>query len=743
MGSSGTGGSDGLMVFADEVEEVPCSGSVSWKILIVDDDPDVHSTTKLALRGLSVDGRPLTFVDAYSAAEAFDQLKQKKDFSVALVDVVMESDSSGLNLVQDIRKKLNNHNVRLILRTGQPGYAPEAETIRLYDINDYKTKSELTSVRLLTSIAIAIRSYSQITQLDANRNGLNQVLAATSELGRCSDIKEFASSVTLHLCALLQADKDCLVCADLNPASEPPFILAAEGQYESLFGMPLTDLPETQMRQQLTSVLHSKQHALLHDGVCLHFAGTDSQALIAFVKRPLAITASEKSLLDVFCSNISVAFKNLQLYSSIEQLAYQDPLVDLPNRNGFIAEIELQLSQPSLRSKAIALVDLDNFSYINSVLDEAFGDEILKAVAQRIKSQMSACSFVARVSGDVFGILSDAENLSPARIEALFEEPFALHRNEPLRISASSGLILLNDEPRGANEVLKNAGVALKQAKQFHRGSAVFFATELANAARDRMQLLSRLRTAFSSERLKLHFQPFIRLNDGAATGAECLLRWQTDDGQFIPPDQFIPLAEQSGMMVALGHWITRTALRWRSGLGERVEDSFRVAINVSLAQLKEDDFVESMVRDIQELGLQAQHVELELTETVAAHDVADVTEKLKQLGELGISIALDDFGTGYSSLSILSCLPIDRLKIDRSFVSGSSADEPKFSMAHTIIELADNFQLRTIAEGIETKEQLVALQKIGCQEGQGYFFSRPLDEKAFDAFLSKLNSQP
>ena len=415
MGSSGKGGSHNLMVFADDVEEVSSSGSVPWKILIVDDDPDVHSTTKLALKGFSVDGCPLTFVDAYSAAEAFDQLKQNKDFSVALVDVVMESDISGLNLVQDIRKKLNNHNVRLILRTGQPGYAPESETIRLYDINDYKTKSELTSVRLLTSIAITIRSYSQIKQLDANRNGLNQVLAATSEIGRCSDIKEFASSVTLHLCALLQAEKDCLVCADI-------------------------------------------------------------QALIAFVKRPRAITASEKSLLDVFCSSISVALKNLQLYNSIEQLAYQDPLVDLPNRNRFIAEIELQLGQLALRSKAIALVDLDNFSYINSVLDEAFGDEILKAVAQRIKSQMSACSFVARVSGDVFGVLSDAENLSPTRIEALFEEPFALHRNEPLRISATSGLILLNDKPRGANEVLKNAGVALKQAKQFHRGSAVFFA---------------------------------------------------------------------------------------------------------------------------------------------------------------------------------------------------------------------------------------------------------------------------
>nr|WP_284047043.1 EAL domain-containing protein [Halomonas llamarensis] len=647
----------------------------------------------------------------------------------------MESDNSGLDLVQDIRDKLNNHRIRLILRTGQPGYAPESDTIRLYDINDYKTKSELTRVRLLTSIAIAIRSYSQIKQLEANRNGLEEVLAATSELGRFSDLKAFASGIASHLCALLKVDRDCLICADLKPLGNAAYILAAEGYYSHWIGMPLAAVPETQVRQQLTSVLNNKQHAL-HDGLCLYFPGTDNQALAAFIKWPRAITASDRRLLEVFCSNISVAFENLQLYRSIEQLAYQDPLVGLPNRNGFLAEIEHQISQPAQTAKAVALVDLDNFSYMNSVLDDAFGDEILQAVAQRLTSQLSDNCFVARVSGDVFGVLSHVDDLTPERIEAVFAEPFALHRNEPLRISATSGLIILDQKPLGATDILKNVGVALKQAKHFHRGKTVFFAPELADAARDRMQLLSRLRTAFSDEHLKLHFQPFIRLHDGVTTGAECLLRWQTSDGQFIPPDQFIPLAEQSGMMVALGHWITRTALRWRSGLVGRVDDAFRVAINVSLVQLKEDDFVESMMRNIQEQGLQGHHVELELTESVAADDVIDVSQKLKQLGKHGVSIALDDFGTGYSSLSILSNLPIDRLKIDRSFVSGNAADQPRFSMAQTIMELAGNFQMRTIAEGIETEEQRVALQEAGCQEGQGYFFSRPLDEQRFDEWL-------
>ncbi|MBF56255.1 MAG: diguanylate cyclase [Halomonas sp.] len=725
------------LVFSEDIAELASPMPAPWKILIVDDDPDVHAATKLALKGSLIEERTLSFVDAYSAAEGLSLLEQDADFAVALIDVVMESDDSGLNLVQNIRDKLNNHSIRLILRTGQPGYAPESDTIRLYDINDYKTKAELTRIRLFTSVTIAIRSYSQIKQLEAKRDGLKQILAATSELTRLTNGQNFSSVVIKQLCVLLKTERECLVCAASHGHNEPPFIVAATGHFSSWLNMPLASLPNERIRTHLTQALNERQH-LFHDGVCVYFPGKDNQALAAFVDMPRAISSSEQRLLAVLCGNIAVAYENFQLYRSIEQLAYQDPLVCLPNRNGFVAEIERQMRLNATTPQAVVLVDLDNFTYINSVLDDAYGDDILRAVAQRLCSQLSKSLCIARVSGDVFGILGDASDLTPESIETVFAEPFRLHQNEPLRLSATSGLIILDKTSRHAMEILKNAGVALKQAKHFHRGKTVLFATELADAARDRMQLLSRLRVAFSSERLTLHFQPFIRLHDGAAMGAECLLRWQTAEGQHIPPDHFIPLAEQSGMIVALGDWVIRTALRWRAGLIGRVDDTFRVAINVSLVQLIEDNFVANILHYIHTQGLQGYHVEIELTESMAAHDINSVIQKLKQMREHGISIAIDDFGTGYSSLSILSSLPIDRLKIDRSFVSGDAANQPHFGIAHTVIELATNLQMHTIAEGIETESQRDTLRQNGCLEGQGYLFSRPLDEAQFNQWLAQ-----
>lgn len=726
-----------LLVFADEIEAINTLDLVPWKILIVDDEPDVHTVTKLALNGLLIEERPMQFYSALSAAEALVVLQQVTDIAVALVDVVMENDEAGLTLVQQIRDDLHNHSIRLILRTGQPGFAPEIDTIRKYDINDYKTKPELTRVRLFTSITIAIRSYSQIKQLESNRSGLEQILAATTELGKPAGMKKFAAGLVTQLCAFLKVDDDCLVCAALNAPQEEPTVLAAAGRFADWIGVPLKTMPDSRVRSQLTQVFSSQHHAL-EDGICLYFAGTDHQSLAAFVDLARELTLLEKSLLEVFCSNIAVAFENLQLYSSIEQLAFIDPLIGLPNRNGFVVQIEQQAAQCGLEPQAVALVDLDNFSYINSVLDENFGDQMLCAVAHRLQTQLTSSTFIARVGGDLFGLLGAATDLTPERIKAVFAEPFALQQNEPLRISATTGLIVLDQQPVSALEILKNAGVALKQAKHFQRGKTLIFKTELADAARDRMQLLSRLRTAFSSERLHVNYQPFIRLRDGAIVGAECLLRWKTNEGTFIPPDQFIPLAEQSGMMVALGDWVIRTALRWRAGLIDKVEDSFRVAINVSHVQLSEPLFVDEIIQHIKDQGLQAHHVEIELTESVAAENLVDVKQKLNQLREYGIRIAMDDFGTGYSSLSILRSLPIDTLKIDRSFVSGDEADLATFGIAQTIMALATHLHLQTIAEGIETEQQRAALYEAGCLEGQGYFFSRPLDEEQFNDLLEQ-----
>lgn len=720
--------------FVDDETPVPASSLPHWRILLVDDEPDVHAATRLALKGLQIEGRDLSFTQAYSAGEAMALLAADSDFAVAVIDVVMESDAAGLGLVRHIREDLGNQSMRIILRTGQPGYAPEIDTISTYDINDYKTKSELTRVRLFTSITIAIRCFAQIQQLEAGRRGLEQILAATAELGKPSGLNKFAAGVVTQLCALLNVREEGLVCAATEGPASSPFVLAAAGEFADWIGLPLQSVPESRVRSRLEKTLNTGQHSF-NSGASLFFRGARKEALAAFVDVPRELSEIEHGLLRIFCSNISVAFENLQLYQAINDLAYGDALVKLPNRNALLASIETR--EPS--QNIIALVDLDGFSDINSILDDGFGDRVLSAVALRLRGAFPNRVCVARVGGDLFGLHGPAEDVVLERIAAVFAAPFEFEDGEPLRLSATCGLVQLDDSDLSppAVEVLRNAGAALKQAKLFQRGKAVFYKKELADAARERMHLLSRLRAAFSADHLFLHYQPFVCLSDGRIVGAECLLRWRTDDGRFVPPDRFIPLAEQSGLMVAIGEWVVCTALRWRASLHGLVAEDFRVAINVSHVQFSEPDFVPMLLAALENCCVAGHQVELELTESVAVENIELITAKLKELHRLGISVAMDDFGTGYSSLSILQRLHIDRLKIDRSFVSGPQASFEPYGIARTVIALAGQLRLNTIAEGIETEEQRDALLAAGCGEGQGYLFSPPLDDASFRRFLA------
>lgn len=552
-----------------------------WSILLVDDEPDVHAATCLALKNLVIEERPLSFLHAYSAKEAKQILARAKNIAVAIIDVVMETDEAGLQLVHYIRNQLNNHNLRIILRTGQPGYAPELKTIQQYDINDYRTKTELTQTRLYTSLTIAVRSYSQIKQ--------------------------------------------------------------------------------------------------------------------------------------------------------IETLAYQDSLVDLPNRNAMLEK----LTHNQQAGYVVALIDLDNFSDINSIIDDSFGDSVLVSVADRLRKNFSHYTFIARLGSDLFGLYGPAEEVNPDNIFLEFSEPFLVNNSESLRLSATGGLVTLCQELKPAAEILKNAGAALKQAKRLVRGKAIYFKTEQSHAARDRIKMLTMLRSSLSEQHLELYFQPFVRLTDKKVIGAECLLRWQTPGGKFIPPDIFIPIAEQSGLMIAIGEWVVRTALSWRKRIAAYVDDSFRVAINISQMQFAEPDFVSKLLALFEESEVPGNQIELELTESVAIESFERLESNLLKLQSTGIHISMDDFGTGYSSLSVLQKLKLNRLKIDRSFISGPMATG-SFDMAKTIITMADHLSLNTIAEGIETEGQCQALLAAGCQDGQGYLFSKPLPEKKFIHWLSE-----
>ncbi|WP_019937997.1 bifunctional diguanylate cyclase/phosphodiesterase [Bordetella sp. FB-8] len=729
---------EALIPFADDALADPGQtwSAAVWQVLIVDDEPDVHAASKLALKGIPVEGRNIAFSHAHTAAQALTLLSQPNDFAVALIDVVMERDDAGLQLVRQIRETLDNKALRIILRTGQPGYAPEIDTIRQYDINDYRTKSELTQVRLFTCLTMAVRSYAQIRQLEAGRRGLEQILAASVELGKPVGLKKFASGVVTQLCALLNVEAQCLVCAAMNPSDQTPYVLAAAGAYDAWIGLPLNQIPESRVRDSLYQTLHARQH-FLHDGASLYFQGYNDQALAAFVDVQRPLQALEKELLEVFCSNISVAFENLQLYLNINDLAYNDTLVHLPNRNALVEAIDARNSV----EETVALLDLDSFADINSILDDSFGDAVLQSVAHKLRAAFPAETLVARLGSDLFGLYGPAQQVTPEKIAAVFDDPFAVAASEPLRLSATTGLVRLQSSAQTGLVTLKSASAALKQAKRLQRGKSLYFEATQADAARDRIRMLNHLRTSFSEERLFLHYQPFINLQDGRIVGAESLLRWKNTEGQFISPELFIPIAEQSGLMIPMGEWVARTAMKWRASLKGQVDANFRVAINVSRTQFAEPDFAQKFLEILDEAGLQGSQVEIELTESVAIENLEDLAIKLHILRGCGIRVAMDDFGTGYSSLSVIQRLQLDHLKIDRGFVSGNQVGEESFEIARTIITMADHLALTTIAEGIETQQQCDALLAAGCQEGQGYLFSRPLAETDFLVWLQDLRT--
>lgn len=703
-----------------------------WRVLVVDDDEDVHQTSILALKDLIIEDRLIEFVHAYSAAEARSYLTKNTDVAVVLLDVVMETEDAGLQLVRYIREVLKNRSVRIILRTGQPGYAPEIETIREFDINDYKTKAELTRARLFTSMTAAIRSYWQIYQLEVSRNGLEQIVKASGEFSRPRGLQLLAEGILSQLCALLGVGHEGLVCAAKIGEGHDALVVAAAGTYAQWIGRPLEFFPDIEVRNELVEALSRREHQI-GPFTCLYFSSHDENALAAFVRVDKPIRDLDRNLLEVFCSNISIAFDNAGLYQRISDLAYVDTLVNLPNRNGLIHLI----GTTNCDNCCLALVDVDGFSDLNSVLDQHFGDSVLTAIATRLRDSFPLEVHVTRVGSDVFGLLGPREYVSPDHLTQIFTEPFHVG-DEHVRLSATSGMVCLEQKNVTGAQLLRDAATALKQGKAFARGKTLFFEEKYANAANERMFLLSRLRHALSADRLFVVYQPFIDLVSEQIVGAEALLRWRNEEGEFVPPDRFIPIAEQSGLIVPIGDWVLSTALAFTRRLLRLSGENFRMAINVSQIQFREPNFVEGLVAAVERHGLNPRNVEIELTESVAADDIHQITQKLLAIRSHDIAISIDDFGTGFSSLNVMRQLPVNRLKIDRAFVSGDACQNDDYGIAEMVHSLASHLGLQTIAEGIETESQLEKMKLIGIREGQGYLFSKPLIEKEFEDFLLK-----
>ena len=424
-----------------------------------------------------------------------------------------------------------------------------------------------------------------------------------------------------------------------------------------------------------------------------------------------------------------------RLYQArIEQQANYDTLTGLANRSLLADRLQQAIfTAASYGSRlAVVFVDLDRFKYINDSLGHHVGDRLLQVMAERLKASVREFDTVARLGGDEFVLLINGQ-AGPDAVATVMEslldriaEPWRYLESE-FDITCSIGVALYPDDGSDAPTLLKHADSAMYRAKEHGRNNFQFFTDDLNAMMRERFELETNLRRALERGQFELHYQPRVALQDRAIIGCEALIRWQLPGQASVPPDRFIPVAEETGLIGPIGEWVLHTACmqnkRWQlAGLPPCV-----VSVNVSPRQFRRDDFVATIAKTLKDTGLEPRYLEIEVTESMVMHDGEWMVETLHAIKRLGVQIAVDDFGTGYSSLSYLKRFPVDRLKVDRSFVHEIATDADAAVIARTIIALGHNLGLKVVAEGVETEEQIEFLHANGCDELQGYYFSKPV----------------
>ncbi|MCU6434417.1 EAL domain-containing protein [Undibacterium sp. Jales W-56] len=423
----------------------------------------------------------------------------------------------------------------------------------------------------------------------------------------------------------------------------------------------------------------------------------------------------------------------------IEELAFSDILTGLPNRLLLAERIKQSITVASRNNGGFALLflDLDHFKQINDSLGHPFGDRVLVDVTERLKKCIRQVDTASRLGGDEFVLLLHQADANGAEICArrVLEElsaPFTLD-GMSFSVSCSIGVALYPADGNNMDDLIKNADSAMYHVKERGRSDFRFYQRQMNVGLLSRMKLDHAMRQALEHDGFRLHYQPLVNIDSGEVFGAEALIRWYDKDLGEVSPAQFIPIAEETGVIVAIGNWVMNTAIR-QAALWN-LDRKLRISVNVSALQFQQSDFVENVAKALAAADLPADCIELELTESILIRDVDEALLKLESLAALGVKLAIDDFGTGYSSLSYLKRFPIDKLKIDRSFVMHLPDDDSDVAIVTAIISLAHALKLGVIAEGVETEAQRALLKTLGCDELQGYLYSPALSVHDFEAW--------
>ncbi|GLY13292.1 hypothetical protein Kisp01_03080 [Kineosporia sp. NBRC 101677] len=578
---------------------------------------------------------------------------------------------------------------------------------------------------------------------------LETLLAIQRDISHRVPLQMVMDAVTEGASAMLGGAFVALVLLDLNGTDRPniPSVSghrAGAGTDEAVLRTAIAAVEA----DELVSAPEGEEQDITLIAAPVHVSGRIIGSLVTSAPERLGAEDWRQDLLGAFAEQVSLALNDASTLEAIREASY-DSLTGLANRSLFLDRLKQALSGPAEHESAevsVLFIDLDRFKAVNDTLGHAAGDELLAEVARRLRESIRDSDTVARLGGDEFAVLMEGtRGPAPAlraaeRISHALSRPIPVHGRD-IFVSASVGVACGQAAQHETGELLRQADLAMYQAKKSGSRRAVVFEPQMQEDARDRLELQGDLRRALAESQFELVYQPLMDLQDPAGRrplGVETLIRWRHPERGLISPALFVPLAEETGAVVEMGRWVLVQSCRQVAAWRRHSWPDLGLNINVSARQLADGLLAKEVISTLAETGLPASALTLELTETVLMEDPEGITAQLSELRRLGVQVGIDDFGTGYSSLSYLRRFPVDKLKIDKSFIDNIETVEEDLAIVRTVVDLARILALETTAEGIESGAQADLLHDVGCEVGQGYFFARPLPPEEIPAFLSK-----